>query len=103
MKRSGPPLRNDDVNVRRSRGRFGRVLTRFRAFVGRMLHPKHALPCVGLVVLGGCLTLIMMPDQADTSKTPKVPDSSAGSHWLPRLEVLPMPTVVVDPGHGGKD
>jgi N-acetylmuramoyl-L-alanine amidase len=71
--------------------------------VGRIFHPKNALPCVGLVVLGGCLTLIMMPDRDESRKPSPVPDSSAGPHWLPRLEVLPMPTVVVDPGHGGKD
>lgn len=68
-----------------------------------MVHPRHALPCVGLVVLGGCLTLIMMPDRTDLPRPPAPEPVAPTGRWLPRLEVLPMPTVVVDPGHGGND
>jgi N-acetylmuramoyl-L-alanine amidase len=52
---------------------------------------KNAMPCVGLVVLGGCLTFIVGPDE--------------GPSFDRQVEVAlnPFPTVVLDPGHGGKD
>jgi N-acetylmuramoyl-L-alanine amidase len=47
------------------------------------------MPCVGLVVLGGCLTFLVAPDEQ------------------PYFEAQPahsaFPTVVLDPGHGGRD
>jgi N-acetylmuramoyl-L-alanine amidase len=52
---------------------------------------KNAMPCVGLVVLAGCLTFIVAPDEGPTLEN--------------RLDAVlnPFPTVVLDPGHGGKD
>jgi N-acetylmuramoyl-L-alanine amidase len=52
---------------------------------------KNAMPCVGLVVLGGCLTFIVAPDEGPTL------DSQV------EAALNPFPTVVLDPGHGGKD
>jgi N-acetylmuramoyl-L-alanine amidase len=52
---------------------------------------KNAMPCVGLVVLAGCLTFIVAPDEG-----PSV-DSKV------QAVLNPLPTVVLDPGHGGKD
>ncbi len=46
---------------------------------------------MGLVVLGGCLTFIITPDEP----------SSAGSQGAPHDEGFP--TVILDPGHGGRD
>lgn len=47
------------------------------------------MPCVGLIVLGGCLTFIVAPDEQ------------------PYFESQPtrpiFPVVVLDPGHGGRD
>lgn len=52
---------------------------------------KNAMPCVGLVVLAGCLTFIVAPDEGPTVES--------------QIEAAlsPFPTVVLDPGHGGKD
>ena len=52
---------------------------------------KNTMPCVGLVVLAGCLTFIVAPDDGPTLES--------------KLEAAlnPFPTVVLDPGHGGKD
>ena len=52
---------------------------------------KNAMPCVGLVVLAGCLTFIVAPDDGPTLES--------------RLDAVlnPLPTIVLDPGHGGKD
>jgi N-acetylmuramoyl-L-alanine amidase len=52
---------------------------------------KNAMPCVGLVVLAGCLTFIVAPDEGP----------SVESQIQTALNQLP--TVVLDPGHGGKD
>jgi N-acetylmuramoyl-L-alanine amidase len=52
---------------------------------------KNAVPCVGLVVLAGCLTFIVAPDEGPPTEN--------------RIETVlnPLPTVILDPGHGGKD
>src|SRR6188508_3314228 len=52
---------------------------------------KNAMPCVGLVVLAGCLTFIVAPDE--------------GPSIVSQVDAVfnPFPTVVLDPGHGGKD
>jgi len=52
---------------------------------------KNAMPCVGLVVLAGCLTFIVAPDEGPSLES--------------RVEAAlnTLPTVVLDPGHGGKD
>ena len=53
---------------------------------------RNTLPCIGLVVLVGSLTFIIAPDEAPPAK----------DHYVaPGKETLP--TVVLDPGHGGKD
>ena len=50
------------------------------------------MPCVGLVVLGGCLTFIVAPDEGPTL------ESRLSSALNPTFA-----TVVIDPGHGGND
>lgn len=50
------------------------------------------MPCVGLVVLGGCLTFIVAPDESATL------ESRLASMLGPGL-----PTIVIDAGHGGND
>jgi N-acetylmuramoyl-L-alanine amidase len=53
---------------------------------------RNAFACVGLIVLAGCFTLIVVPD----SELP----------WLRSAPPHPpseLPTVVIDPGHGGND
>lgn len=49
------------------------------------------MPCVGLVVLAGCLTFIVAPDEGPSTEA--------------RIQsaLNALPTVVIDPGHGGKD
>ncbi len=65
------------------------------SFLGRarqLFRMKNAMPCVGLVVLGGCLTFIVAPDDSPTIES--------------RLTAALNPTfpiVVIDPGHGGRD
>ena len=50
------------------------------------------MPCVGLVVLGGCLTFIVAPDEGPTLENRF--DSALNPTFA---------TVVIDPGHGGND
>jgi N-acetylmuramoyl-L-alanine amidase len=56
----------------------------------KALQMRNTMPCVGLVVLGGCLTFIVAPDEQPLFESPAVPRSV-------------FPTVVIDPGHGGRD
>ena len=51
------------------------------------------MPCVGLVVLGGCLTFIVAPDDGPTLE----------SRLTAALNPGAFSTVVIDPGHGGND
>ena len=63
-------------------------------FLGRfpkIFRVKNAMPCVGLVVLAGCLTFIVAPDEETTAES-RLAAALEGS----------LPTVVIDPGHGGK-
>lgn len=60
--------------------------------VCQALQSRNALPCVGLVVLAGCFTVIIAPDEMPL---PNQPQSSVFGTSLP--------TVVLDPGHGGRD
>ena len=53
---------------------------------------RNAMPCVGLIVLAGCLTFIVAPDEG-----PSV-ESQVAAQLHPSFV-----TVVLDPGHGGKD
>ncbi len=48
------------------------------------------MPCVGLIVLGGCLTVIFAPDEQPYFESTLTPRSA-------------FPIVVLDPGHGGRD
>lgn len=67
---------------------------RGKSFLGRLtrlFRVKNAMPCVGLVVLAGCLTFIVAPDEETTEESRLA--AALGS----------LPTVVIDPGHGGKD
>ena len=51
---------------------------------------RNAMPCVGLIVLGGCLTFIVAPDEQPYFEN--IPAPRVG-----------FPTIVIDPGHGGND
>lgn len=51
---------------------------------------QNTLPCVGLVVLAGCLTFVLAPDdETSVDVKPAVFEQ--------------LPTIVIDPGHGGRD
>lgn len=50
------------------------------------------MPCVGLVVLVGSLTFVIVPDDETSGGKPRA-NSRSGA----------LPTVVIDPGHGGRD
>jgi len=74
------------VNLHSLKRRFGLV-----RYVCQSFNMKNAMPCVGLVVLGGCLTFIVAPDEGPSLDN-KV-----------QTVLNPLPTVVLDPGHGGRD
>lgn len=61
----------------------------FAAICGNVAPMRPISACVGLVVMIGCLLLVIAPDD--------LPETSA------RPFPLSLPTVVVDPGHGGND
>ena len=50
------------------------------------------MPCVGLVVLVGSLTFVITPDDEPAGGKPRAASRSGA-----------LPTVVIDPGHGGRD
>ncbi len=53
---------------------------------------RRCIPCVGLVVFLGCFTFVIVPDyDAPSSREKPQPSPDA------------IPTIVVDPGHGGND
>src|SRR4051794_31942864 len=60
-------------------------------FLCKAFGMKSAMPCVGLVVLAGCLTFIVAPDEGP----------STDARIQSALNALP--TVVLDPGQGGKE
>ena len=62
------------------------------AILCKALRMQHSMPCVGLVVLAGCLTFVIAPDEQPGM------DSRIAAALDPAL-----PTVVIDPGHGGRD
>jgi N-acetylmuramoyl-L-alanine amidase len=78
--------------VKRKTGRRRGFATRIRAAVMNFLSPGTSLPCVGLVVLGGCLTFMVLPDDMQ----PAALHSDAESR-------NDLPTIVIDAGHGGRD
>lgn len=68
------------------------VSTGFWQGVYKALRMENAMPCVGLVVLAGCLTFVIAPDEQPSM------DSRISVALDPAL-----PTIVIDPGHGGRD
>ena len=81
---SNPAMKSHSTAKLRRAGFLGRVC--------QLFHMRNAMPCVGLVVLGGCLTFIVAPDEEPTLEI--------------RLSSALNPTfatVVIDPGHGGND
>lgn len=56
------------------------------------LRMQNTMPCVGLVVLAGCLTFVIAPDEEPPVDN-RIAAMTDGS----------LPTVVIDPGHGGRD
>jgi N-acetylmuramoyl-L-alanine amidase len=81
---TGPAVKSHSTAKLRKAGLLGRARQLFRM--------KNAMPCVGLVVLGGCLTFIVAPEEGPTL------ESRVDATLHPGF-----PTVVIDPGHGGKD
>jgi N-acetylmuramoyl-L-alanine amidase len=53
---------------------------------------RNTMPCVGLVVLVGSLTFVITPDENPEEGNSRM-DARGGG----------LPTVVIDPGHGGRD
>ncbi len=66
--------------------------SRFLGRLTKVFRVRNALPCVGLVVLAGCLAFIVAPDEEPTEES-RLAAALGGS----------LPTVVIDPGHGGND
>jgi len=66
--------------------------TGFWRYLCKTLTMRNTMPCVGLIVLAGCLTFIIAPDEG-----PSV-ESQVAAQLHPSFV-----TVVLDPGHGGKD
>ena len=82
---SEPAMKSHSTAKLRRAGFLGRVCQLFRM--------RNAMPCVGLVVLGGCLTFIVAPDDGPTLE----------SRLTAALNPGAFSTVVIDPGHGGND
>ena len=81
---SNPAMKSHSTAKLRRSGFLGRVC--------QLFHMRNAMPCVGLVVLGGCLTFIVAPDEGPTL------ENRLSSALNPTFA-----TVVIDPGHGGND
>ncbi len=81
---SNPAMKSHSTAKLRRAGFLGRVC--------QLFHMRNAMPCVGLVVLGGCLTFIVAPDEGPTL------ENRLSSALNPTFA-----TVVIDPGHGGND
>jgi N-acetylmuramoyl-L-alanine amidase len=73
-------------------GPLQRRLWRVQAAFCKMVGMHSAMPCVGLVVLAGCLSFVIAPDEEPSL------ESKITSAVIPSLL-----TVVIDPGHGGFD
>lgn len=56
----------------------------------QMTAMRHCMPCVGFVVFLGCFTCVVVPDEDESKRVAPSPSFS-------------LPTVVIDPGHGGHD
>jgi N-acetylmuramoyl-L-alanine amidase len=68
------------------------------------------MPCVGLIVVMGCFSFVIAPDDNFAPVRPPQHAAKAGAHLTemapPDREVVQgsgPPTVVIDPGHGGID
>ena len=55
---------------------------------------RHCIPCVGLIVFLGCFTFVVVPDIDNPAAPAEKPAAVAANA---------LPTVVIDPGHGGND
>ena len=82
---SEPAMKSHSTAKLRRAGFLGRVC--------KVFPMRNAMPCVGLVVLGGCLTFIVAPDDGPTLE----------SRVNSALNPAAFATVVIDPGHGGND
>ena len=60
------------------------------------------MPCVGLIVVLGCFTFVVAPDDNFLPPSPGAPVQAESSARAPAPGQGP-PTVVIDPGHGGID
>lgn len=69
-----------------------KTLAGFWRLLCKTMRVRNAMPCVGLVVIAGCLTFIVAPDEGPSF------ESQIAAHVHPSFF-----TVVLDPGHGGKD
>ena len=65
---------------------------RLRSTTLPILNLRSAMPCVGLVMLAGCLTFVIAPDELPLT-----------DKELSTVLNAPRVTVVIDAGHGGKD
>ena len=63
----------------------------FRGRLWQMAAMRNCMPCVGFVVFLGCFTCVVTPDPEESEK--KVAAAPEYS----------LPTVIIDPGHGGHD
>ena len=61
-----------------------------RLLWGRGLRFRDCIACVGLIVLAGCFTLVIVPDVDDEE-----------SDWT--FPASRLPAVIIDAGHGGRD
>ena len=68
------------------------------SFFRWFFQPRNCFPCVGLVVIGGCLTLVVMPDEPAPGSRPAKPGETSSYQ-----QESGFPTIVVDAGHGGRD
>lgn len=62
----------------------------FNGRLWQMAAMRHCMPCVGFVVFLGCFTCVIVPESEEPQKIVVSPDFS-------------IPTVILDPGHGGHD
>ncbi len=58
----------------------------------QLVRMQNAMPCVGLIVLAGCLSFVIAPD-----------DEFSPGGRLAGLSESGLPTIIIDPGHGGRD
>lgn len=64
---------------------------------------RQGLPCVGLVVFLGCFTFLVAPDNNLVPKPFSQGRTVAEALSQKPLPLNALPTVIIDPGHGGID